>query len=127
MLPWLYLSVLQRHLQILYEDVRLMVCKLYRFTKFINSTAEMAMATTLSPPKSLNIYDSESEETDSDPLSPRFITTPVDTPMSIAGTPFILDSQQSTISQQSNASSSSEDVLVTISHDPHCVIILYCC
>ena len=85
------------------------------------------MATILSPPKNLNFLDPESDDTDSDPLSPRFITTPVDTPMSIAGTPFILDSQQSIVSQQSNASSSSDDVLVTISHDPHCVIMFYCC
>ena len=76
------------------------------FTVFNNSTTELA--TTLSPTfLSLKTdSDKESDETDSDPLSPRYVTTPVETPMSIAGTPFLLDSQAST------TSSSSEDVLV---------------
>ena len=77
----------------------------------------MAMATvtnTLSPPKNLLISDSGSDETDADSLSPRFITTPVDTPMSIAGAPFMLETQCSTISQQSKSSSSSEEMLVTV-------------
>lgn len=76
------------------------------FTVFNNCAAELA--TTLSP-TFLNVKpdsDKESDDTDSDPMSPRYVATPVETPMSIAGTPFLLDSQQST------ASSSSEDVLV---------------
>lgn len=84
------------------------------FTVVNNSTTELA--TTLSPTY-LNLktdLDKESDETDSDPMSPRYVPTPVETPMSIAGTPFLLDSQYST------TSSSSEDVLVIlISHGLH--------
>lgn len=88
-------------------------------TKPINSTTEMATSIT-SNSLTLNLdVEKDSDDTDSDILSPRHVSTPVDTPMSIAGTPFpTFESQPSTVS-----SNSSEEVLVIISHDLCCVIL----